>query len=289
MMREIMLCIVVAFSLTTHTAMAAPPNYGYGAIGGTTHLVGLDGLCLDTAPFVTNYISTVLSPCELWKQSQLWTILEDGTIRSRNNRDCLAPESDTTGAIGTNVILRDCSKGRRNDKKWIKKKDGTIHHVESGLVLTGKSLGRDVALEINKDAPSQSWEATERLSQMVASIKWLENLCLQSREDSYVSLNECNREIMNQKWALYGDGTIRQNDNRNYCLTSSDRDAGSLVVVSICGDKPQQRWGLNAEDNTINHPSTNLVMDVNRKIELLPPIIVVDKRDGTPSQRWTIF
>ncbi|XP_022982216.1 ribosome-inactivating protein SNAI-like [Cucurbita maxima] len=282
-MRQVLLCIALAFSL----AIAAPSEYG--AFGGRTHLVGRDGLCLDTMLLSGYYPQTDLSQCQPRKLSQLWTILEDGTIRASDVRYCLVPKTQFIGPVGPNVVVMDCTKEVRHDMKWTKKKDGTIHHDESGLVLTAKP-GRMVTLEANEDAPSQSWEATESLYPMVANIKWLDNLCLKSREgeNSYVTLNECSRDDKNQRWALYGDGTIRQNEYRHLCLTSSERNYGALVVVSRCADKPQQRWGL-AEDNTINHPNTNLVMDVHREVPLLPPMIVVDKHDGAPSQRWSIY
>ncbi|XP_022941585.1 nigrin b-like isoform X2 [Cucurbita moschata] len=283
--RQVLLCMVVAFSLATHIGAAL----GYGAFGGRTHLVGRDGLCLDTMLLLGYYPPTHLSQCEQRKSSQLWSILEDGTIRISDVRFCLVPKSQSTEFVGANVVAMDCSKEIRHDMKWTKNKDGTIHHDESGLVLTAKP-GRTVTVEVNENLPSQSWEATETFIPMVANIKWLDNLCLKSieGENSYVTLNECSRDDKNQRWALYGDGTIRQNEYRHLCLTSSERNYGAMVVVSRCADKPQQRWGL-AEDSTINHPNTNLVMDVRREVPLLPPMIVVDKHDGAASQRWTIY
>lgn len=286
-MTQVLFCIALTFSLATHTAIAAAS--GYGSFGARSHLVGRDGLCLNTLLIFGYYAPTDLSLCEQEKSSQLWSILEDGTIRISDIRFCLVPKSQSTEVIGANVVAMDCSREIRHDMKWTKNKDGTIHHDESGLVLTAKP-GRMVTVEINENLPSQSWEATETFNPMVANIKWLDNLCLKSveGENSYVTLKECSRDDKNQRWALYGDGTIRQNEYRHLCLTSSERNYGAMVVVSRCADKPQQRWGL-AEDNTINHPNTNLVMDVRREVPQLPPMIVVEKHDGAPSQQWTIY
>ncbi|XP_038904853.1 nigrin b-like [Benincasa hispida] len=289
-MKEIVLSIVVAFSLTTHLVMAVRPNYGYGGFPGSTHLVGRDGLCLEMFPWYEkdSYFPTRLSPCNVQKkQTQLWTVLQDGTIRPMNDKYCLVAYYRV--GVLNNVVVNDCSKESNPNKIWNHKKDGTVVHVESGMVLTGKSDAY-VTLEPNENVPSQSWEATESLTPMVANIKWLDNLCLQSTEDSnHVGLDGCNRENMKQRWALYGDGTIRHSVNRNYCLTS-EQDVGRFIVVSRCEDKPQQRWGLSAEDSTINHPAnTDMVMDVFMVPTTLVPAVVMGHRDGSPSQRWIIY
>ncbi|CAK9318103.1 unnamed protein product [Citrullus colocynthis] len=292
-MREIVLSIVVAFSLTAHIAMAVPPKYGYGGFPGSTHLVGRDGLCLEMSPWFNKgtYFPTRLSPCdERKKQIQLWTVLQDGTIRPMNDKYCLVSYLPV-GMSTTNVIVSECDKESNPNKVWNHKKDGTIVHVGSGMVLTGKSNAYvSVTLEKNENVPSQSWEATESFSPMEANIKWLDNLCLQSTEDSnHVGLDRCNRENKNQRWALYGDGTIRQSVNRNYCLTSKE-DYGHYIVVSKCEDIPQQRWGLSAEDNTINHPANiDMVMDALSVPFSFAQAIFMGRRDGSPSQRWIIY
>ncbi|KAA0039058.1 nigrin b-like [Cucumis melo var. makuwa] len=291
-MKEIVLSIIVAFSLTTHLAMAVPSNYGYGGeyggVPGATHLVGRDGLCLEMSPWFYrgNNFPTRLSPCdEHKKQTQLWTVVGDGTIRPMNDKFCLV--ADVLVGVINKAVVRECAKESNSNKRWTHKKDGTITHVESGMVLTGDS--DYVTLQSNKNTPSQSWEATESSTPMIANIEWLNNLCLQSTDDSnHVGLNGCNRENKDQRWALYGDGTIRQNVNRNYCLTS-DEYLGRFIVMSKCEDKPQQRWNLGAKDSTIDHPNTDMVMDV-----LFVPYydfssaVVTNRRDGSASQRWTI-
>ncbi|KGN57583.1 nigrin b [Cucumis sativus] len=288
-MKEIVLSIVVAFSLTTHLAMAVPSDYGYQVVPGATHLVGRDGLCLEMSPwfYKGSNFPTRLSPCnEQKKQTQLWTVLQDETIRPMNDRYCLV--SYVSVNFITNVVVSECAKEPHSNKKWIHKEDRTIVHVGSGMVLTGNS--NYVTVQRNKNAPSQSWEATKSLTPMVANIKWLENLCLQSTKDSnYVQLDGCNSENKSQHWSLYGDGTIRKHVNRNYCLTS-EQDFGRFVAVSKCEDKPQQRWGLGAEDNTINHPNTDMVMDVlSVPFDDLPLAVVTNHRDGTATQRWIIY
>ncbi|TYJ99752.1 nigrin b-like [Cucumis melo var. makuwa] len=142
--------------------------------------------------------------------------------------------------------VSECAKEPNSNKKWTHKEDGTIVHIGSEMVITGNL--DYVTLQRNKNAPSQSWKATESLTPMVANIKWLENLCLQLTEDSnYVGLDGCNSENKSQHWALYGDGTIRKHVNGNYCLTS-EKYSGRFVTVSKCEDKPQQRWDLGAKD-----------------------------------------
>lgn len=287
-MKEIVLSIIVAFSLTTHLAMAVPPNYGYGGFPEATHLVGRDGLCLEKLPWSykgNNFPR--LSPCDEHKQTQLWTVVGDGTIRPKNPNLCLVP-GDFVGVMFKTVDVRVCDQESNSNKRWTHKKDGTIVHVESGMVLTGDS--DYVTLQRNENTPSQSWEASENLAPMTVNIKWQDNgFCLQSTEDSNnVGLDGCYSGRNNQKWALYGDGTIRQDVNKNYCLTS-EQDLGRFVVMSKCENKPQQRWNLGAKDSTIDHPNTNMVMDVlpvpHNGFSLA---VVTNYRDGSTSQKWII-
>lgn len=279
--RQVVLCMVVAFSLATHIGTAL----AYGAFGGRAHLVGRDGLCLQTAPLSIYYTPTKLTDCDESDSDQLWAIVDDGTIRADNDRNCLVPHSRGIKPIGTNVVLIDCTKEIRSDMKWTKTNDGTIRHDESGLVLTGKQ-GQYVSLEVDEGAPSQGWEATERPYPKVANIKWHDNLCLQFGDGEFsLGLSACSsRYDKRQRWVLYGDGTIRGNGDSNVCLTSL---LSSSVVVSKCADMPQQRWAL-AADNTIGHPNTNLVMDA-RTFVRLSPMVLVAKRAGTDSQQWIVY
>ena len=293
-MKEIVLSIIVAFSLTTQLAIAVPPNYGYGVgyggVPGATHLVGRDGLCLEMVllrsykPAGINF-PTRLLPCDEKKQTQLWTVVGDGTIRPMNDRFCLA--ADVFYGVINKAVVSECGKVSDSNKQWIHKNDGTIALAESRMVLTGDS--DYVTLQSIKYTPSQSWEVTESLNPMVANIEWLNNLCLQSTDDSSnVGLNGCNTYTKYQRWALYADGTIRQHVNRNYCLTS-EQNYDRSVVVSKCEDKPQQRWSLNAKDSTIDHPNTNMVLDVLNVLDSASPLVIVTNHpDGSASQRWTM-
>ncbi|XP_022149159.1 beta-galactoside-specific lectin 3-like [Momordica charantia] len=291
MMKEMVVCIVVALSvlMSAHHAMAAYPYPRYGSFGKKSHIVGRDGLCLDIAKFepAQVYIQTQLSLCEAAKQTQLWTILEDGTIRTKDYVYCLVPYND---AYEAKAVLGKCAELMRSVKKWNHKNDGTFVHENTGLVLTAKP-DNFVVLGTDVNTPSQSWEATEGLTPSVVNIQWREGLCLQSMDNGapFVYLNSCDKKNKNQHWALYSDGTIRVDNygkRSDYCLTSQ-RNPSSVILVSNCDDKATQRWGIN-EENFIYHPNTNLVLDVDRKPEG-SQIVVIDTRDGTPNQQWTIL
>ncbi|XP_022149160.1 nigrin b-like [Momordica charantia] len=290
MMRGMVVYIVVALSvlMSVYRGMAAYPYPGYGSFGKISHIVGRDGMCLDiVVPNVRPlYAQTQLSRCDVAKQTQMWSILEDGTIRTKDNLYCLVPYND---AYEAKAVLGKCSELIRSDKKWKHRSDGTFVHENSGFVLTAKP-DNFVILGTDAYTPSQSWEATEGLSPSVVNIKWLENQCLQSMDNGapFVYLNLCDKKNKNQHWALYSDGTIRVDNygSRDYCLTSQ-RNPSSVILVSNCDDKATQRWDIN-EDNFIYHPNTNLVLDVDRKPEG-SQIVVIDTRDGTPTQQWTIL
>ncbi|CAK9313714.1 unnamed protein product [Citrullus colocynthis] len=274
-MTIIFLCVVLA---AIHDVSAARMI----VLRSPTHLVGRDGLCLDViGGYADNHVPTQLWPCGP-QNNQLWTIQVDGRIQTMGK--CLVPNDHNPGSY---TMIDDCDKADPDDKTWKLYPDGTLTHVQSGLVLTGQGTGPHTitTIETNAFAATQSWRTVDNGSPLVVAIVGFRRMCLQAQNDNvHVWMNSCVKNHRQQYWAVYSDGTIRANYNASFCLSSTGKDLNDAIALAKCQGLPQQRW-VAKEDGTILNLNTNLVMDVKGSDPNLRQIILF-ARTGNPNQQW---
>ncbi|KAK1370590.1 hypothetical protein POM88_036682 [Heracleum sosnowskyi] len=128
--------------------------------------------------------------------------------------------------------------------KWKKWDNGTIISPRSSLVLSATSgnMGIELTLQENVYATSQAWAVSNNTEAISGE--------------------------MRQMFALYPDGSIRLNGNRDDCLTADHKS--NMVAVALCNGGVEQRWSFN-RDNTISNLNSGLVMEARNNYLYLYP------------------
>nr|AET98835.1 type 2 ribosome-inactivating protein [Cinnamomum camphora] len=250
----------------------------------TVRISGRNGLCVDVRDGQYNDGN----PIQLWpcKQNsdvnQLWTLRKDGTIRS--NGKCLTTYGSSPGNY---VMIFDCTTAVTVATIWHVWANGTIFNPQSALVLSAESgnSGTTLTVQNNIYASRQGWLAGNNTEPFVTSIAGFNDLCMQANGDA-MWVVECESSKAEQKWALYPDGSIRPQQNRDRCLTSSDNHSkGSIIIISGCSSGSEgQRWVF-MNDGTILNLKNGMVMDVKGSDPSLHQIIIWEFT-GNPNQKW---
>ncbi|XVE96509.1 hypothetical protein REPUB_Repub02eG0228600 [Reevesia pubescens] len=246
----------------------------------TSHITGQNGMCVEV--YQGSYHDgnkIILWECGQNKTNQLWTLrANDNTIRSGGK--CLT-------TYGYNfedyVMIYDCDTAVPDATKWEIRSDGSIRNPRSNLVLTGSrdSSGMfNLVVDSNFYGSRQAWYASNDTNPSVTTIVGYNNLCLLA-SGSRVWLKECMSDDAEQQWAIYPDGTIRPQKNRNGCLKYKDWD---LVIVETCDGWNEERWRFQSR-GTILNLATDMVMDVKDTGATLLEI-TVNNFNNQPSQTW---
>ncbi|EEF23641.1 ricin-agglutinin family protein, partial [Ricinus communis] len=116
----------------------------------------------------------------------------------------------------------------------------TIINPKSGLVLAATSgeQGTTLTVETNIYAASQAWLPTNNSEPFITFIVGFNALCLQENSGN-LWLQECATEKAEQAWVLYGDGTIRPQQNLDNCLTSDVVEGAVVNIMSCSGSSGQ--------------------------------------------------
>ncbi|XVF25407.1 hypothetical protein REPUB_Repub13aG0210000 [Reevesia pubescens] len=249
----------------------------------TSHITGQNGLCVDVYQgSFHDGNKIILRECGQNQANQLWTLrTNDNTIRSGGK--CLTTYGYSSGSY---VMIYDCDTAVPDATKWEIRSDGSIRNPRSGLVLTGSkdSSGMiNLVVDNNFYGSRQAWYASNNTKPSVTTIVGYNNLCLLA-SGSRVWLEKCVTNDAEQQWAIYPDGTIRPQNNRNGCLKYANA-GGDLVTVGTCDGWNEERWRFQS-DGTILHVVTEQVMDVKNTDAILPEITVNDNSDQRPSQTW---
>ncbi|EEF28162.1 Agglutinin precursor [Ricinus communis] len=246
-------------------------------------IVGRNGLCVD----VTGEEFFDGNPIQLWPcksntdWNQLWTLRKDSTIRS--NGKCLTISKSSPGQ---QVVIYNCSTATVGATRWQIWDNRTIINPTSGLVLaaTSGNSGTKLTVQTNIYAVSQGWLPTNNTQPFVTTIVGLYGMCLQANSGK-VWLEDCTSEKAEQQWALYADGSIRPQQNRDNCLTTDANIKGTVVKILSCGPASSgQRW-MFKNDGTILNLYNGLVLDVRRSDPSLKQIIVHPVH-GNLNQIW---
>nr|P93543.1 RecName: Full=Ribosome-inactivating protein SNAI'; Contains: RecName: Full=SNAI' A chain; AltName: Full=rRNA N-glycosidase; Contains: RecName: Full=Linker peptide; Contains: RecName: Full=SNAI' B chain; Flags: Precursor [Sambucus nigra]AAC49754.1 Neu5Ac alpha-2,6-gal/galNAc-binding type 2 ribosome-inactivating protein precusor [Sambucus nigra] len=245
----------------------------------TRRIGGRDGFCAE----VKNGDEKDGTPVQLSscgeQSNQQWTFSTDGTIQSLGK--CLTTSSS--------VMIYNCKVVPPESTKWVVSIDGTITNPRSGLVLTAPKAaeGTLVSLEKNVHAARQGW-IVGNVEPLVTFIVGYEQMCLETNPgNNDVSLGDCSVKSaskVDQKWALYGDGTIRVNNDRSLCVTSEGKSSNEPIIILKCLGWANQRWVFNT-DGTISNPDSKLVMHVDQNDVPLRKIIL-SHPSGTSNQQW---
>ena len=254
----------------------------------TVRIRGRNGLCVDVRDGQYNNGNPIqLSPCkETLDVNQLWTLRKDGTVRS--NGKCLT----TYGySAGNYMMIFDCSTAAPAATIWQVWGNGTIMNPVSALVLSAESGNSYTTLtvETNIYASRQGWLAGNHTEPFVASIIGFNDLCMQANGEA-MWVVECASGNAKQKWALYPDGSIRPQQNKDHCLTiSSDNNSqGSIIIISSCSPGSEgQRWVFTNDGRILNLDS-GMVMEVKGSDPSLHQIIISEST-GNPNQKWFLY
>lgn len=271
------------FSPLIRSVVAADDGDTCGDPESTVRISGRNGLCVDVRDGQYNNGN----PIQLWTckenldVNQLWTIKTDGTIRS--NGKCLT----TYGyAAGNYVMIFDCNSAVAAATRWEIWDNGTIINPQSALVLSAESgaSGTTLTVETNIYASRQGWLPSNNSGPFVTSIVGFMDLCMQANGDN-MWLVECESSKAEQQWAIYGDGSIRPQQNRDRCLTSNNHFEGTNIIIVSCSPGwASQRWVF-TNDGTIFNLHNGMVMDVKESDPSLHQIIIWPFT-GNPSQKW---
>ncbi|XVF06473.1 hypothetical protein REPUB_Repub06bG0051200 [Reevesia pubescens] len=253
------------------------------ALATTSHITGRNGLCVDVYKgSYHNGNKIILWECGQNQANQLWTLrTDDKTIRSGGK--CLTTYGYSSGNY---VMIYDCDTAVSDATKWEIRSDGSIRNPRSELVLTGsKDSSGVINLIVDKTfyGSKQAWYASNSTKPSMTSIVGYKGLCLLA-SGSQVWLEKCLSNDAEQQWAIYPDGTIRPQKNREGCLKYADA-GGDIVTVGTCDGWIEERWRFQS-DGTILHVVTEQVMDVKDTSATLPEITVNNYNDQRPSQIW---
>ncbi|CAK9187433.1 unnamed protein product, partial [Ilex paraguariensis] len=248
----------------------------------TRHISGRDGLCVD----VRDGHDNDGNPIQLWpcgqQRNQQWTFHTDGTIRSMGK--CMTTYGYSHGDY---VMIFDCSTAVPDATKWVVSIDGSITNPHSGLVLTAPDAtqGTTLLVENNIHAARQGWSVGEHVEPTVTFIVGYKEMCLQANnEHNHVWLEDCVLNRRQQRWALYGDSTIRVDTDRSLCVTSDGHSSSDVIIILKCQGWGNQRWVFNPNGAILN-PNAKLVMDVKGSDVSLRQIILFQP-NGNPNQQW---
>ncbi|RWR91464.1 type 2 ribosome-inactivating protein cinnamomin III precursor [Cinnamomum micranthum f. kanehirae] len=250
----------------------------------TVRISGRNGLCVDVRDGKYNNGNPIqLWPCQQNSDvKQLWTLRRDGTIRS--NGKCLTTNGYSAGDY---VMIYDCSTPVTAAGIWQLWANGTIINPQSALALSAESgnSGTTLTVQANIYASRQGWLAGNNTEPFVTSIVGFNDLCMQANGDA-MWVVECESSKAEQEWALYPDGSIRPDQDRDRCLTSTDNDSqGSIIIISSCSPGSEgQRWVF-MNDGTILNLNNGLVMEVKGSDPSLHQIIIWPAT-GKPNQQW---
>ncbi|XP_010905315.1 ricin-like [Elaeis guineensis] len=250
----------------------------------TIRISGRNGLCVDVRDGLYNDGNPIqLSPCKSnMDANQLWTLKRDGTIQS--NGKCLTTYGYKAGSY---VMIYDCTTAETAATLWEVWDNGTIINPRSALVLTAPSgdSGTTLTVETNIYASRQGWLASNNTLPFVTSIISFMDLCMET-DTTNVWLANCTTDKIEQKWAIYADGSVRSQQNQEEaCLTSNGHSEGAIITIADCKNGwASQRWSFTTE-GTILNLYNGYVIDVKESNPSLRQIILWSFT-GNPSQKW---
>ncbi|RWR91466.1 type 2 ribosome-inactivating protein [Cinnamomum micranthum f. kanehirae] len=250
----------------------------------TVRISGRNGLCVDVKDgYYNNGNPIQLWPCKQNSDvNQLWTLRKDGTIRS--NGKCLTTYGHSAGDY---MMIYDCPTPVTAATFWQVWENGTIMNPQSALALSAESgnSGTTLTVQNNNYASRQGWLAGNNTEPFVTSIVGFNDLCMQANGDA-MWVVECESSKAEQKWALYPDGSIRPDQDRDRCLTATDNHSqGSIIIISSCSPGSEgQRWVFR-NDGTILNLENEMVMDVRGSDPSLHQIIIWEF-NGNSNQKW---
>ena len=250
----------------------------------TIRISGRNGLCADVRDGSYNDGNPIiLWPCKSNEDpNQLWTLKTDGTIRS--NGKCMTAYGFKAGQ---HVMIYNCATAVPTTTKWQVWDNGTIINPESGLALTAGGSGSsrtELTVDNNIYDSRQGWLLGNNTAPIVTPIIGFRDLCLQSNYGNTVWIEECVSNKITQEWAIYPDGTIRPNGNKDNCLTWESYPRGQNVVIDPCDGGAGQRWTFTI-DGSISNLAIGYVVDVKRSNLNLRQIIVYPFYN-TANQIW---
>ncbi|KAJ0971764.1 hypothetical protein J5N97_019723 [Dioscorea zingiberensis] len=249
----------------------------------TVRIVGRNGLCVDVRDGKFHDGNAIqLWPCQPHDAAnQLWTIKRDGTLQS--NSRCMTAYGYRPGEY---VMIFDCNTAVREAKIWKIWDNGTIINPKSALVLGADSgsSGTTLNVQTNTYSAAQGWLPSNDTAPREVTIYGFRDLCMEAN-GANVWIETCASSKQQQKWALYGDGSIRPKQNQDQCLTTGNDSSGTVItIVSCSAGSSGQRWVFTNE-GTILNLNNGLVMDVRASDPSLRQIIIYPST-GKPNQMW---
>ncbi|KAL4302223.1 hypothetical protein GQ457_10G029110 [Hibiscus cannabinus] len=192
--------------------------------------------------------------------SMSMAIRSTGTgLQENNDTSCNVVLAQTSHIMGQNGL---CVDAVPDATKWEIRSDGAIRNTKSGLVLTGSkdSSGMlNLVVDYNIYSSKQAFYASKNTTSPVTTIVSYQGLCLRA-SGSQVRLKTCARKDVEQQWAVYPDGTIRPQKNKNECLKYANA-GGASVNIATCDGWIGERWRFQ-NGGTILHVGTQKVVDV---------------------------
>ncbi|WOG87743.1 hypothetical protein DCAR_0206974 [Daucus carota subsp. sativus] len=233
----------------------------------TVSIIGRNGLCVEV--YSKLYYDTspiIMGPCKSTDNSnQLWTLMQDGTIRSQGK--CL-----TALGIGVAVIYNCTTELASSSIKWKIEENGNIISIDNNLALTAYWDVSRSQLRMKRISywSKQAWSLSNSTEPVVTPIRGYKGMCLQASGNNTVQVSSCTDRIFEQYWALYPDGTVRPIMSKKNCLKSKASPDGEVVVVhDLCDGGKAERWLFN-HDRSISDAVNKYVLEVeNQKISVV--------------------
>ncbi|CAK7357175.1 unnamed protein product [Dovyalis caffra] len=232
----------------------------------TIRITGRNGLCADVKDGVYADGNPIqLQQCKSTPElNQLWTLKKDRKIQS--NGKCLTKDNRLSS-----VMIYDCNKA--------------VTMGANVLCTSSGNAGSNLIMATNNYASSQGWLARNNTTPFVTSIFGFDDLCLVQGDRTSLWLAECRSGRIEQKWALYADGSIRPQQDQNMCIScNSNNQPGTIVLILPCSGSSQQRW-MFKNDGTMLNLFSGLAMDVRLSDPSLKEI-VISQPTGNLSQKW---
>ncbi|MFY1690431.1 ricin-type beta-trefoil lectin domain protein [Plantactinospora sp. WMMB782] len=271
---------------TGSNTLAAP----FANAGGNQGLlrVGAAGYCLDNYNSATTNGNAISAyQCNAGPNSQIWTIVGDGSLRIAGK--CVDVANGGT-ANRNPVQLYTCNGTAA--QRWQPGPNDSLVNPVSGRCLdaeTPLTSGSQVYIYDCHGGANQRWTLDTTGIGLIRSVfagKCLDNDRGQMTNGNKVQIWDCNSGAAAQRWAMLGGGQIQI---ANYCLSVANGATAnkSPVNLYVCqaGAATHQQWVIGPNFSLVN-PASGRCLDVPNGNTTNGTALWIYDCNGTIAQRW---
>jgi hypothetical protein len=218
--------------------------------------------------------------CESGHSNELWTSVQDGTIRVLGKCLDVVGESKSNGA---KLQLWTCNSGD-GAQQWQAGTGGQLINPQSGrcIYVPGTSPANGTRLELNGCANV----ANEHWSRSAAKVLSGEPGACLGISGSTVELVGCPSTAA-QHWLAQADGTLRVSGK---CLTETGTTAGAGLVIGSCTGAAATKWKLTgAGPIAVELASAASGLCVTTPVVANGAKLVIEPCAATPAATWQVL